>query len=173
MNFLYFVFSFLLFFMNRCWRSGGLFTRCCTWFRWSGKTNLSAQFCHQKRRVEDCTFLKTRYTNACCSLSLNRNVWKFTTDNWYSAKFLYLSLRPRVFVYVGKSFRFRERLYEKKRWSCEQHSRMLWLSRLGRVGPPDRAKVFTTISRKVVGKMCTRQSRKAIWDMFNTLFLTL
>ena len=87
--------------------------------------------------------------------------------------FLYLSLRSRAFVYVGKSFRFRERLYEKKRWSCEQHSRMLWLSRLGRVGPPDRAKVCTTISRKVVGKMCTRQSRKAIWDMFNTLFLTL
>lgn len=72
---------FFLFFMIRCWRSGGLFTRCCTWFRWSGKTNLSAQFRHQKRRVEDCTFLKTRYTNACCSLSLNRNVWKFTADN--------------------------------------------------------------------------------------------
>ena len=84
--------------------------------------------------------------------------------------FLYLSLRPRVFVYVGKSFRFSERLYEKKSLSCEQHSRMLWLSRLGRVGPPGRAKVFTIISRKVVGKMCTRQSRKAIWDMFNTLF---
>ena len=25
----------------------------------------------------------------------------------------------------------------------------------------------------VVGKMCSRQSRKVIWDMFNTLFLTL
>ena len=32
--------------------------------------------------------------------------------------------------------------------------------------------VYTAISRKVVGKMCTRQSRKVIWDMFNTLFLT-
>ena len=31
----------------------------------------------------------------------------------------------------------------------------------------------TAISRKVIGKMCTRQSRKVIWDMFNTLFLTL
>ena len=31
----------------------------------------------------------------------------------------------------------------------------------------------TTISRKVVGKMCTRQSRKVIWDMINILFLTL
>jgi len=30
----------------------------------------------------------------------------------------------------------------------------------------------TAISRKVVGKMCTRQSRKVIWDMINTLFLT-
>ena len=27
-------------------------------------------------------------------------------------------------------------------------------------------------ARKVVGKMCTRQSRKVIWDMINTLFLT-
>ena len=32
---------------------------------------------------------------------------------------------------------------------------------------------YTAISRKVVGKMCTRQSREVIWDMFNTLFLTL
>ena len=32
---------------------------------------------------------------------------------------------------------------------------------------------YTAISRKVVGKMCTRQSRKVIWDMINTLFLTL
>ena len=33
--------------------------------------------------------------------------------------------------------------------------------------------VYTAISRKVVGKkMCTRQSRKVIWDMINTLFLT-
>ena len=31
----------------------------------------------------------------------------------------------------------------------------------------------TAISRKVVGKMCTRQSRKVIWDMINILFLTL
>ena len=31
---------------------------------------------------------------------------------------------------------------------------------------------FTAISRKVVGKMCTRQSRKVLWDMINTLFLT-
>ena len=31
---------------------------------------------------------------------------------------------------------------------------------------------YTAISRKVVGKMCTRQSRKVIWDMINTLFLT-
>ena len=34
-------------------------------------------------------------------------------------------------------------------------------------------KESTAISRKVVGKMCTRQSRKVIWDMINTLFLTL
>ena len=32
---------------------------------------------------------------------------------------------------------------------------------------------YTAISGKVVGKMCTRQSRKVIWDMRNTLFLTL
>ena len=32
--------------------------------------------------------------------------------------------------------------------------------------------LFTAISRKVVGKMCTRQPRKEIWDMSNTLFLT-
>ena len=32
--------------------------------------------------------------------------------------------------------------------------------------------IYTVISRKVVGKMCTRQSRKAIWDMINTMFLT-
>ena len=41
-------------------------------------------------------------------------------------------------------------------------------------GYPSRAvtlAVYTAISRKVVGKMCTRQSRKVIWDMFNTLFL--
>ena len=31
---------------------------------------------------------------------------------------------------------------------------------------------YTAISRKVVGKMCTRQSRKVIWDIINTLFLT-
>ena len=31
---------------------------------------------------------------------------------------------------------------------------------------------YTAISRKVVGKMCTRQSRKVLWDMINTLFLT-
>ena len=31
---------------------------------------------------------------------------------------------------------------------------------------------YTAISRKVVGKMCTRQSRKVMWDMINTLFLT-
>ena len=31
---------------------------------------------------------------------------------------------------------------------------------------------YTAISRKVVGKMCTRQSRKVIWDMIDTLFLT-
>ena len=30
---------------------------------------------------------------------------------------------------------------------------------------------YTAISRKVVGKMCTRQSRKVMWDMINTLFL--
>ena len=30
---------------------------------------------------------------------------------------------------------------------------------------------YTAISRKIVGKMYTRQSRKAIWDMINTLFL--
>ena len=28
--------------------------------------------------------------------------------------------------------------------------------------------VYTAISRKVVGKMCTRQSRKVIWDMVDT-----
>ena len=27
--------------------------------------------------------------------------------------------------------------------------------------------------KRVSGKMCTRQSRKAIWDMINTLFLTI
>ena len=32
--------------------------------------------------------------------------------------------------------------------------------------------IYTAISRKVVGQMCTRQSRKAIWDMINELFLT-
>ena len=32
--------------------------------------------------------------------------------------------------------------------------------------------VYTTISRKAVGKMCTRQSRKVTWDMIDTLFLT-
>ena len=32
--------------------------------------------------------------------------------------------------------------------------------------------VYTAISRKVVGKMCTPQSRKVIWDMINTLFRT-
>ena len=32
--------------------------------------------------------------------------------------------------------------------------------------------LYTAILRKVVGKMCTRQSRKVIWDMINTLFLT-
>ena len=31
----------------------------------------------------------------------------------------------------------------------------------------------TAILRKVVGKMCTQQSRKVTWDMINTLFLTL
>ena len=35
------------------------------------------------------------------------------------------------------------------------------------------AGVYTAISKKVVGKMYTRQSRKVIWDMINnTLFLT-
>ena len=32
--------------------------------------------------------------------------------------------------------------------------------------------LHTAISRKVVGKMYTEQSRKVIWDMINTLFLT-
>ena len=32
--------------------------------------------------------------------------------------------------------------------------------------------VYTAISRKIVGKMCTPQSRKVIWDMINTLFRT-
>ena len=33
---------------------------------------------------------------------------------------------------------------------------------------------YTAISRKFVGKkMCTQQSRKVIWDMINTLFLTV
>ena len=32
---------------------------------------------------------------------------------------------------------------------------------------------YTAISRKVVEKLCTRQSRRVIWDMFSTLFLTL
>ena len=31
---------------------------------------------------------------------------------------------------------------------------------------------YAAISRKVVEKMCTRQSRRVIWDMINTLFLT-
>ena len=125
MNFLYFVFSFLLFFMNRCWRSGGLFTRCCTWFRWSGKTNLSAQFCHQKRRVEDCTFLKTRYTNACCSLSLNQNVWKFTTDNWYSAKFSVPQFKASRFCLCEEKFSLsRAFIWEKKvkLWTALAHA---------------------------------------------------
>ena len=34
------------------------------------------------------------------------------------------------------------------------------------------ASLCTVISRKVVGKMCTRQSQKVIWDMINTLFIT-
>ena len=32
--------------------------------------------------------------------------------------------------------------------------------------------MYTAISRTVVGKMWTRQSRKVIWNMINTLFLT-
>ena len=32
--------------------------------------------------------------------------------------------------------------------------------------------LYTAISRKVVGKMCTRQYRKVIWDIINTLLLT-
>ena len=32
--------------------------------------------------------------------------------------------------------------------------------------------LYTAISRKVVGKMCMRQSRKVICDMIDTLFLT-
>ena len=32
---------------------------------------------------------------------------------------------------------------------------------------------YTAISRKVVEKLCTRQSRRVVWDMFSTLFLTL
>ena len=31
----------------------------------------------------------------------------------------------------------------------------------------------TAISRRLSEKMCTRQSRKVVWDMFNTPFLTL
>ena len=34
----------------------------------------------------------------------------------------------------------------------QRRSRMLWLSRLDRVDPAERVKVFTAISRKVVGK---------------------
>ena len=30
----------------------------------------------------------------------------------------------------------------------------------------------TAISRRLSDKMCTRQSRKVIWDMIDTLFLT-
>ena len=33
--------------------------------------------------------------------------------------------------------------------------------------------LHTAISRKVVGKMCTRQSRKVTWGMINTLLLTM
>ena len=33
--------------------------------------------------------------------------------------------------------------------------------------------LYTAISRKVVGKMCTRQYRIVILDIINTLFLTL
>ena len=33
--------------------------------------------------------------------------------------------------------------------------------------------LYAAISRKVVRKMCRRQYRKVIWDMINTLFLTL
>ena len=36
-----------------------------------------------------------------------------------------------------------------------------------------RSNGHTAISRKVVGKTVTRQSGKVIWDMINTLFLTL
>ena len=40
-------------------------------------------------------------------------------------------------------------------------------------GPRTRLNHFyTAISRKVVGKNVQRQSRKVIWDMINTLFLT-
>ena len=33
--------------------------------------------------------------------------------------------------------------------------------------------LYTAISRKVVRGLCTRQSRRVIWDMINSLFLTL
>ena len=33
--------------------------------------------------------------------------------------------------------------------------------------------LYTAISRKVVGKKYTQYSRKVIWDMTHTLFLTL
>ena len=33
--------------------------------------------------------------------------------------------------------------------------------------------VLTAISRRLSEKLCTRQSRKVIWDMINTLFLTV
>ena len=36
-----------------------------------------------------------------------------------------------------------------------------------------KVQAYTAISRKVVEKMCTPQSRKVIWDTINTLFLTL
>ena len=62
-------------------------------------------------------------------------------------------------------------------------ARQSWLSRLQKINYPQGMASFLNIPEtelaysvysyfeKIVGKMCTRQSRKVIWDMINTLFL--
>ena len=54
-------------------------------------------------------------------------------------------------------------------WGMEQR-RMLSDAH---VGYGVRYMVHTAISRRLSEKLCTRQSRKVIWDMIDTLFLTL
>ena len=52
------------------------------------------------------------------------------------------------------------------------NARQPHLARRGGMGMVRVNGMYTAISTKVVGKMRTRQSRKVIWDMINTLFLT-